>query len=367
MVERGEVALDDPVSKYLPPTVKMPSRNGRSITLIDLATHTSGLPRLPDNMSPKDPGNPYADYSVEQLYQFLSTYQLTRDIGSQYEYSNLGGGLLGHVLALRASTGYEALVESRISKPLGMNSTRITLTPEMRGRLAVGHNADMDTVENWDLPTLAGAGALRSTASDLLTFLSANLGYVKTPLAPAMALMLKPRRPTDTPGLEVALGWHIFSTGDKQIIWHNGGTGGYRSFMGFDPKAKVGVVVLSNAETAVGVDDIGRHLLDPSVPLALAPKQHKQVAVDPKLFDGYAGKYQLAPNFVITVTREGDHFFVQATGQPKFEVFPESDRDYFLKVVDAQITFVTDTNGRATQLILHQGGRDQPAKRMEGQ
>src|SRR5205085_8424519 len=92
MVQRGQVALDDPVAKYLPPTVKMPERHGRSITLVDLATHTSGLPRLPTNMTPKNQANPYADYSVEQLYQFLSNYQLTRDVGSQYEYSNLGGG-----------------------------------------------------------------------------------------------------------------------------------------------------------------------------------------------------------------------------------------------------------------------------------
>jgi len=247
MAERGEVALRDPVVKYLPPGTKMPERNGRSITPVDLATHTSGLPRLPTNMSPKDPNNPYADYSVKQLYEFLSTYQLSRDIGSQYEYSNLGGGLLGHALALRAGMSYEDLVESRICAPLGMNSTRITLTPEMKGRLAGGHNAALETVENWDLPTLAGAGALRSTANDLLTFVAANLGYTKSPLASAMAAMLKERRPTGQPGLEVALGWHIFTTGGKEIIWHNGGTGGYRSFMGLGPKARVGGVVLSNA------------------------------------------------------------------------------------------------------------------------
>src|SRR5439155_9675932 len=109
------------------------------------------------------------------------------------------------------------------------------------------HNAALETVENWDLPTLAGAGALRSTANDLLTFVAANLGYTKSPLASAMAAMLKERRPTGQPGLEVALGWHIFTTGGKEIIWHNGGTGGYPSFMGFDPKARVGVVVVSNA------------------------------------------------------------------------------------------------------------------------
>ena len=115
MVQRGEVALADPVAKYLPADVKVPERGGRVITLVDLSTHTSGLPRMPSNFHPKDPANPYADYTVEQLYQFLSSYQLTRDIGSQFEYSNLGGGLLGQALARRAGMDYEALVRSRIA------------------------------------------------------------------------------------------------------------------------------------------------------------------------------------------------------------------------------------------------------------
>jgi CubicO group peptidase (beta-lactamase class C family) len=365
MAQGKQVALDDPVAKYLPATVKMPERNGRSITLVDLSTHTSGLPRLPGNLSPRDPGNPYADYSVEQLYQFLSGYQLTRDIGSTYEYSNLGGGLLGHVLARRAGTDYEAIVESRICVPLGMKSTAITLTPEMKARLAVGHNAALAPVKNWDLPTLAGAGALRSTANDLLIFLAANLGYSKSLLSPAMAAMLKTRRPTGQQGLEIALGWHIFTSNGKEIVWHNGGTGGYRSFIGFDPRTRIGVVALSNTSTNVGVDDIGRHLLDNSVPLAVAPKEHKEAKIDPKLFDNYVGNYQLAPGFVLAVTRDQDRFFVQATGQPKYEIFPESDREYFLKVEDVQITFITDDKGRATELILHQGRQDQHAKRTE--
>ena len=129
-VQRGEVALTDPVARYLPATVTVPSRNGRSIALQDLSNHTSALPRLPANMKPKDPANPYADYTVDQLYAFLSTATLTRDIGSQYEYSNLGGGLLGHVLARRAGMDYESLVRSRITGPLGMNSTAIALSPE---------------------------------------------------------------------------------------------------------------------------------------------------------------------------------------------------------------------------------------------
>src|SRR5262249_20674414 len=154
MVERGDLALNDPIAKYLPAEVKVPERGGRAITLQDLSTHTSGLPRMPTNFTPKDAGNPYADYSVEQMYQFLSGYTLTRDIGAQYEYSNLGGGLLGHVLTRRTGTDYEALVGSRITTPLNMSNTRITLSPELRTRLATGHNERLVPVSNWDLPTL---------------------------------------------------------------------------------------------------------------------------------------------------------------------------------------------------------------------
>ncbi len=373
-VERREVTLADPIAKYLPSQVRAPQRSGRSITLQDLSTHTSGLPRLPTNMSPKDPLNPYADYSVDELYQFLSGYQLTREIGEQYEYSNLGGGLLGHLLARRAGMDYEALVRARITGPLGMKNTSMTLSPEMKARLATGHGQLLQPVANWDLPTLAGAGALRSSADDLLTFLAATLGYAESPLASAMAAMTAIRRPTGVQGLDIALGWHILTGNGKEVVWHNGGTGGYRTFIGYDAKARVGVVVLSNAGTVAGPDDIGRHLLDPqrpllaqNSPLLTPPKQRTEVAVDSRLFDGYIGRYQLAPAVLLTVTREGNRLFVQLTGQPAFEVFPESDKDYFLKVVDAQLTFETDVQGKATAVVLHQFGKDQRATRVDGE
>jgi CubicO group peptidase (beta-lactamase class C family) len=167
MVQHGEIALTDPIDRYLPSEVKVPERNGRKITLEDLSTHTSGLPRMPNNFRPADPDNPYADYTVEQLYNFLSNYTLTRDTGSQFEYSNLGGGLLGHVLARRAGMDYEALVRSRVLSPLKMSDTAMELASAMRARLSTGHNASMSPVKNWDIPTLAGAGALRSTAASI--------------------------------------------------------------------------------------------------------------------------------------------------------------------------------------------------------
>jgi D-alanyl-D-alanine-carboxypeptidase/D-alanyl-D-alanine-endopeptidase len=364
-VKRGEVALTDPVSKYLPPNVKMPERGGKKITLVDLATHTSGLPRMPTNFHPKDPGNPYADFSVAQLYEFLSSVELTRDIGSTYEYSNLGGGLLGHALARRAGTDYETLVRTRILDPLGMKSTAITLSKAMKDRLAPGHNAELQPVANWDIPTLAGAGALRSTANDLLTFLAANIGLEKSSLAPSMAAMIAARRPTGTPDLEIALGWHIWTRHGHEIIWHNGGTGGYRTWIGFDPKSQTGVVVLSNTSTNAGADDIGLHLLDPAFPLLQPSKQRQEVKVDAAVLEKYTGRYKLAPNFIITITRDGDQLYAQATAQPRFEIFAESPREFFLKVVDAQLTFVVDDTGRATSVVLHQNGNNTPGNRIE--
>ena len=362
MVRRGEAALTDPISKFLPESVKVPERNGRKITLADLSTQSSGLPRMPNNFTPKDPDNPYADYTVQQMYDFLSGYKLTRDIGSQYEYSNLGVGLLGHVLSLRAGMSYEALVRSRICGPLGLKDTRVTLTPEMRARLAVGHSGGLQAVENWDISTLAGAGALRSTANDMLTFLAANLGFVKTPLAQDMADEVSVRRSAGAPDMEIAYAWHIQTKDGNSIVWHNGGTGGYRTYMGYDPKARVGVVALTNISTPQGVDDIGRHLLNASYPLLKidTPVEHQQITLDTKTYDRYVGQYQLGPNAIMTMSREGDRFYSQLTNQPKVEIFPESETKFFLKVVDAQLTFTTD----ASQMTLHQNGRDLVAKRM---
>ena len=237
----------------------------------------------------------------------------------------------------------------------------------MKSRLAQGHNEARQPTANWDLPAFAGAGALRSDARDMLTFIAANLGYVESPLGPAMAAMTKVRRPGNGPQSDIALGWIAAKREGRVIYWHNGGTGGYRSFMGFDPKSRLGVVALSNMATRTGVDDIGLHLLDSSLPLTkLAPlATHKEIALDPKIFDRYVGVYQFVPGVALTFTREGAHMFTQLTNQPKFEIFAEGEKEFFVKAVDAQITFETGAEGRATAATLHQNGRDQKAKRVE--
>jgi CubicO group peptidase (beta-lactamase class C family) len=261
MADRGLVKLDDPVGKYLPSTVRVPSRNGRQITLVDLATHTSGLPRMMSNLKPADPGNPYGSYTVEQLYEFLSSHELARDVGAQYEYSNVGMGILGHVLALRAGKDYEELAAERILRPLGMTHTGITMTPWMKEHLAVGHNMAGAPVPAWDVRTIAGAGALRSTLTDMLTFARANLDARAGKLQSLMQQAHTARHPTGRPGLSVGLGWHIRESDDQTIVWHNGGTGGYRTWMGFDAKRGTAAVVLTNSTH--GADDLGLTLLNP--------------------------------------------------------------------------------------------------------
>jgi CubicO group peptidase (beta-lactamase class C family) len=362
MVRRGEVRLDDPVAKHLPPGTVVPTRNGKAITLIDLATHTSGLPRLPANLAPRDPLNPYADYTEAQLDAFLRDYALSRDSGGTYEYSNLGVGLLGRALAYRAGGDYEGVLRQRVLAPLGMTDTAIALTPDQATRFSDGHSAALQPTPHWELPSLAGAGALRSTADDLLKLTAAELGQVQTPLSAAMVDQLVPRRPA-TGDVLVALGWHIWPTADGEIISHGGGTMGFQSFVGFNRRTQVGVVVLSNAAGVLGVEDVGLHLLA-GRPLKTPPKTRVAAPLAPAVFDKLAGRYAMAPGVVMTISRDGDRLLGQLTGQPVVEIFPESPTTFFLKLVDAQLTFTVDATGRGTAVTLHQNGQNTTAPRL---
>jgi len=260
-VQNDYLALSDPLDLYLPEDVDTPTFDGRSITLLDLALHTSGLPPIPSNLEPQDELNPYADYTFTQMYEELGSIELTRPIGSEYEYSNFGMGVLGHILELRIGWTYEEIVLHRIAEVLGMPDTRSTLTSDMQDRLATGYRGT-DAFPLWDNPTLAGAGNLRTTVRDLLTFLTANLGLQQTSLHDAMQLSHQ-RFFRVNQDLAVGLGWHITTQPFGDVVEAHGATGGYWCFLGFLEDPQVGVVVLTN--TYNDVDPIGINLIATSL------------------------------------------------------------------------------------------------------
>lgn len=274
MVQRGEVRLTDPVAKYLPKEAKVPGRHGRLITLEDLSRHRSALPRMPMNFPPINPKDAYRRYSPKDLYRFLAIYPLPRDIGSQFEYSNLGVGMLGYALSLAAGKNYEALLRTRILEPLQMSSTAITLSPDMNSRLVAGYGMWFEHGPNWELgEVFAGAGALRSTANDLLTFLAAQIAGAHPRLGSAIALTRLNWQPAYSKSV-IGLGWLKVSAAGKEIICHSGATGSYCAFAGFDSDAKTGAVVLTNLATPIGeAEEVGFRLLGlsprPSPPWSL--------------------------------------------------------------------------------------------------
>jgi len=246
MAEQGAVGLDDPIGSYLPDSVAAPTANEQSIRLRHLTTHTSGLPRLPSNFSPADPTDPYADYTPAQLYAFLEDVQLSSPPGATYAYSNAGGGLLGHLLARHAGTTYAALLEDQVLQPLGLNDTGIFAPSDTAQSSPATGYTDAGPASYWQWDVLASAGALYSTPADLLRFLQVALHPGDHPLASALHATSHVRHRASGQ-LALTLGWHVSPAPDgTDVYWHNGGTGGFRSFIGMSRAHGTGVIVLAN-------------------------------------------------------------------------------------------------------------------------
>jgi D-alanyl-D-alanine-carboxypeptidase/D-alanyl-D-alanine-endopeptidase len=362
-VVRGETRIDEPVAALLPAGTIVPSRDGKQITLEELATHTSGLPRLPDNMTPASAQDPYAGYDARRLYDFLSAYKLTRAPGQTVEYSNLGGGLLGHALTLRAKAyDWGALVAQRITAPLGMRETFVNVPADARPRLSIGHDAALDSVPAWNFDALAGAGALRSSATDMLIWLAAQLDTVEGPLARAVAMARTPRTPANA-SARIALGWIVGGSKTHPIWWHNGGTGGFRSFAAFDPSRNAAIIVLSNSSQTV--DDIGAHLFNPAVPIVMPARPPRTtVTLSSAALDRVVGAYPLTPVLVLAITREGDSLYVQATGQPKLRLVALADNHFIALAANAELVFDLSEPGVAKHVTLRQNGAMVTAPRL---
>jgi serine-type D-Ala-D-Ala carboxypeptidase/endopeptidase len=364
MTQQKRVKLEAPVSTCLPDGVKVPEHGGRQITFIDLATHTSGLPLRPDNLASQTALNKYAGYTVEQLYEGLAAFQLPRDPGGTFEYSNWGFGLLGNALAHCAGKKYERLLAERILEPLGMRDTTFAPSAAARSRLASPYDAELRPVPNEDFRAdgLQGAGGLYSTADDLLNFIEVFLGHGPEPLAASAATMLEPRRPGDDADTRMALGWRVSSLHGAQTIWSSGGSDGYRSFMAVDQQARVAVVALTNGRTHGGVDDIGWYVLDPRTSVA---RVHRWITLAADVLDRYVGRYRWDNGNFVIVTRQGADLVVKLTNQEPFRIRATAPREFFPEEgVEAQFMFSESGGGPAESLFLNQDGQSFKAARV---
>jgi CubicO group peptidase (beta-lactamase class C family) len=256
-VRQGIVNLTDPIEKYLPASVKVPEFNGHKITFEDLATHTSGLPEMPSNIwLNKRVGTFNPHYNASLLYQGLSNTKLTREPGTKFQYSSFGIGLLGHILSLKAGVPYEELVKDRILNVLGMNDTKITVSQnEIKNRFAVGH-MDGKEISAPTIPTImAGAGAFRSTASDLLKYVSANLGFLHTKLDDVIQLqhlIRHPIIPSTNPmnySEYLALDYRVLTNLGTETLSHTGAINGWNANVAFTPTKQIGVVAFCSCDS----------------------------------------------------------------------------------------------------------------------
>jgi CubicO group peptidase (beta-lactamase class C family) len=325
-IARGEVTLDDPIAKLLPPGTSVPSFNGREITVRDIVTHASGLPPIPPQLRMTDMSNPYAGVTERDLLDALAATQLTRAPGAQWEYSNFAMMVLSYALAKRSGKDYETLLRERLLAPLGMNDSYIAKRPP-HVRLAQGHLGNAVPAVSWDFPIdMAGVGGVRATLPDMVRYLEGELGTRESAIGPALARTQQ--QIANVGGHRMGMNWFLSGANGRAIVAHEGGTGGYSSFVAFDRAANRAVVLLSDtALTSLGgFGTLGPHLLGLAVP-AGAPRI--VATADAKLIDALVGRYRLQNGLGADLRRKGDALTVQADGQGEFEMGYDSAGDFY--------------------------------------
>lgn len=368
LVERDELTLDQPLTELLPEASHVPEKDGQPIRIIDLLTHTSGLPRLPAEFKVTDPDNPYADYTPRQLLADLAAAELASKPGEQYVYSNFGYMVLSLALARHTETPLAELFEREIFKPLGMHQT------SLEGATVPGHSAKARTTSNWDFhPDLGGVGAIRSTPADMARWLEASLGRHQGPLASALE---RSRQVLVEPGGEnLGYGWHYLPLGDHRVMVHDGGTGGFSSFAVVDPDSDRASLVLMDTTMAMrgSLGDLALHLVDADFELqaplpAVAAVDGIDLAPYVGRFALYDGEEPFMGDFVVEFTIEDEALIIQASAggnvQQKLPMVAEGDGRFTIAELDLTIDFERDDDGQVERLDFSQGPLDLRGERL---
>ena len=238
LVEKKKIRLTDKINGYY----SFPFKNNVIISFESLSNHTSGLPRLPGNLDLHNDVNPYKDYGKKDIEYYLKNLvKLKKDSSELYAYSNLGAGLLGYTLGLSQKTSYQELLQKDVFDKYKMTHSYVNAN-NIKGKLVIGQDADGKPTKNWDWDILLGAGGILSCTEDLVKFTIAQFNSNNKELALT-------RIPTFVvnQNMKIGLGWHLLNTAsNKEIIWHNGGTGGYSSSIAINTNEKSAVIILSN-------------------------------------------------------------------------------------------------------------------------
>jgi CubicO group peptidase (beta-lactamase class C family) len=351
--EQGKLKVEDPVKKYLPDAPAAWDK----ITIFNLLTHTSGIPNFtgfPDYAA----SEPFAT-SPEKLVARFRDKPLEFQPGEKGNYSNSGYVLLGYLIERISGEDYASFVQKYIFTPLGMKDSGYDSNSAIIAHRASGYSPGPNGPMNAGFIHMSGpfsAGGLYSTTEDLLRWERGLFGGKL--LSPAsLQKMTTPFKD------DYAFGLGVGTKNNRKLIAHGGGIEGFNSYLCYYPADQVTVAVLGNlngpAPEAIAAA-LGAVVHGESVQLT---SEKKAITVLPEVLQQYVGTYEMNPTFAIAVTLEGSQLMVQATAQPKFPVFAETENKFFLKVVEAEIEFIKDPNGAVTSLILHQNGHSQTARR----
>lgn len=365
---RGEVQLQQPIQEIRPSLARI-SCDSAPIRLSHLATHTSGLPRIPDDLDLQSE-NPYEGYSHEKLWQFLDRVEITHAAGAHYDYSNVGAGLLGLLLEEATGLSYADQIEQRIVNPLGLIDTTVQLTESQLTRLAPPTAFGMPS-QVWSADdALFASGCLRSTAQDTLRFLEAHLQASNDDLGVSLLRCLEPFHSEGidlpTSGERMGLGWHLTAEG---VAWHNGSTGGYHAFLALDPTHDFALALMAN-DVCPEVTDVGFQILDAvadRTPPAL--ESWIPIPLDPRQLKQYEGQYVDAESGAsIHIHSDAGGLAVQFDDQPAYRALPRSQKIFEFRIVAAELRFqIRPGHATPTAVTLHQDGVSQRYVRARSQ
>jgi D-alanyl-D-alanine-carboxypeptidase/D-alanyl-D-alanine-endopeptidase len=330
LILQDKGSLDDPLASWLPPGTQVPDYQGQPILLRHVVTHTSGLPALPARLGATSMDNPYANLDEAALLASLGDAKLSAAPGTQFEYSNFASMLLSYAVARRAGSDLETLARKQLFAPLGMDNAYIDDKPA-HVRAAIGHAPNRQPTSAWNFATnLAGVGGVRATLDDMVRYVQGGLGWTDAPILPALELTHQPLSEQPPMGMN----WMLAQVGDRNVLVHEGGTGGFSAFVSLDPQRERGVVILSDTTwNSIGsLGSLGLHLVDASLPLG---KPRREVAAEPALLAALAGEYQLQGGMKMRLRQRDGQLTIQAAGQGEYVMGHDDAGDFYPLQLDA--------------------------------